>query len=51
MATMIPDLSEPALNELKSSVEAKVYRALRDQLLDDYVVFFQVGWILRREHG
>ena len=49
MAKMIPDLSEPALNELKSAAEAKVYRALRDQLSDDYVVFFQIGWILRRE--
>ena len=50
MATMIPDLSEEALDDLRSAAEAKVYRAFRDQLPDDYVVFFQVGWILRREH-
>lgn len=47
---MIPDLSEPALNELKSATEANAYRALRDQLSDDYVFFFQIGWILRRAH-
>ena len=29
----------------------RVYRALRDHLPQDYVVFFQVGWILRREEG
>lgn len=46
---MIPDLSEAQLNDLPSQAEAKVYRALRDKLPQDYVVFFQVGWILRRE--
>lgn len=49
MTTMIPDLSEAQLNDLPSQAEAKVYRALRDKLPQDYVVFFQVGWILRRE--
>jgi hypothetical protein len=49
MTTMIPDLSEAQLNGLSSYAEAKVYRALRDKLPQDYVVFFQVGWILRRE--
>lgn len=49
MTTMIPDLSETQLNDLPSQAEAKVYRALRDKLPQDYVVFFQVGWILRRE--
>ncbi|MBN1491796.1 MAG: ATP-binding domain-containing protein [Phycisphaerae bacterium] len=49
MATMIPDLSEAQLNDLPSQAEAKVYRALRDKLPQEYVVFFQVGWILRRE--
>lgn len=49
MTTMIPELSEAQLNELPSQAEAKVYRALRDKLPQDYVVFFQVGWILRRE--
>lgn len=46
---MIPDLSEAQLSDLPSQAEAKVYRALRDKLPQDYVVFFQVGWILRRE--
>ena len=50
MATMIPELSEAALDSLPSAAEAKLYRALRGQLPDDFVVFFQVGWILRREH-
>ena len=49
MATIIPELSEAQLNGLKSRGEAKVYRALRDRLPQDYVVLFQVGWILRRE--
>ncbi len=49
MAMLIPDLSELQLNELQSQAEARVYRALRDQLSNAYVVFFQVGWILRKE--
>lgn len=49
MTTIVPDLSEAQLNDLPSQAEAKVYRALRDTLPKDYVVFFQVGWILRRE--
>lgn len=49
MTTIIPDLSESQLNALQSQAEAKVYRALRDKLPKDYIVFFQVGWILRRE--
>jgi hypothetical protein len=49
MATLIPDLSEHRLDELPSQAEARVYLALRDHLPLDYMVFFQVGWILRRE--
>ena len=49
MATLIPDLSELQLNELPSQAEARVYRALRDHLPLNYIVFFQVGWILRQE--
>lgn len=49
MAMMIPELSEAQLAELPSQAEAKVYRAFRDGLPADFVVFFQVGWILRRE--
>ncbi len=51
MATIIPDLTDVQLHELPSRGEAKVYRSLRDNLPDDYVVLFQVGWILRREQG
>lgn len=49
MAKMIPDLSDLQLEEVPSRAEAKVYKALRDSLGNDYVVFFQVSWILRRE--
>lgn len=49
MTTIIPELSEEQLNDLPSQAEAKVYRALREALPQDYVVFFQVGWILQRE--
>ena len=49
MTTIVPDLSEAQLNDLPSQGEAKVYRALRDRLSEDYLVLFQVGWILRRE--
>lgn len=49
MITIIPELTDAQLAELPSQAEAKVYRALRDGLTGDFVVFFQVGWILRRE--
>ena len=49
MTTPIPELTEQQLDSLESKAEAKVYRALRDQLPADYTVFFRVGWILRRE--
>ncbi|HOW77649.1 MAG TPA: ATP-dependent helicase [Candidatus Competibacteraceae bacterium] len=49
MAKLIPDLTESQLDVLESPAEAKVYRALRDQLPADYTIFFRVGWILRRE--
>jgi len=49
MTSIIPILSESQLNELPSRAEAKVYRALRDNLSDKYTIFFQVGWILQRE--
>jgi hypothetical protein len=49
MITIIPELTDAQLTELPSQAEAKVYRALRDGLTGDFVVFFQVGWILRRE--
>jgi len=49
MTLMIPNLSEDQLDEVDSRAEVKVYKALRDNLNNNYVVFFQVGWILRRE--
>ena len=49
MATTIPNLTDVQLSDLPSHGEAQVYRSLRDNLSDDYVVLFQVGWILRRE--
>ena len=49
MATIIPELSDARLSELPSQAEAKVYRALRDELPKGFVIFFQVGWILRIE--
>ena len=49
MTTIVPDLSDAQLDDLPSRGEAKVYRALRDKLPEDYLVLFQVGWILRRE--
>ena len=49
MATMIPDLSDAQLSEIPSSAEVKVYRSFKDKLPKDYVVFFEVGWILKRE--
>ena len=51
MTTIIPELADGQLDELPSQAEAKVYRALRDGLPDDYVVLFQVGWILKEEEA
>jgi len=49
MTTIIPELSDAQLADLPSQAEAKVYRAFRHSLPQDFVVLFQVGWILRRE--
>ncbi|HED14144.1 MAG TPA: hypothetical protein ENI62_10935 [Gammaproteobacteria bacterium] len=49
MGQMIPDLSEQQLEQLESAAEAKLYRAFRDLLPEEYVVLFQVNWILRKE--
>ena len=42
MTTIIPELTDAQLADLPSQAEAKVYRALRDGLPRDFVVFFQV---------
>lgn len=49
MTIIIPELPDAQLADLPSQAEAKVYRALRDALPCEFVIFFQVGWILRRE--
>jgi len=49
MNRIIPELTEPELDRLKSAAEARLYRSLRDHLSDDYLVLFQVGWVLRKE--
>jgi hypothetical protein len=49
MTTIIPELTDTQLADLSSQAEAKVYRAFRDGLPRDFVVFFHVAWILRRE--
>jgi len=49
LTTIIPELTDAQLAGLPSQAEAKVYRALRDGLPSGFVVFFQVGWILRRQ--
>jgi hypothetical protein len=49
MATIFPRLTRSQLDALPSSAEAKVYVALQEGLPDEYVVFFQLTWILKRE--
>ena len=49
LTKIIPELTDTQLAELPSQAEAKVYKAFRDSLPPHFVVFFQVGWILRRE--
>ena len=49
MAKMLPDLSDAQLAEVPSKAEVKVYLALKEFLSAEFIVFFQVGWILQRE--
>lgn len=49
MAKIFPDLSDAQLDDVPSKAEVKIYRALRDGLSNDYVLFFQVAWILQQE--
>lgn len=51
MAKIIPELSDEQLTELPSQGESKLYKAFRDRLPSEYLVLFQVGWILKRETG
>jgi hypothetical protein len=56
MARMVPDLSEAQLAEHEPTVEASVYRAIRDGAPPDWLVFFNLRLVKqspgrRREHG
>lgn len=47
MAKMRPELKEQDLGSLGSQAEAKVYRALRDELSDDVLVIHSLAWTYR----
>ena len=53
MAIMYPDLSDSdlihwrKLGIIQSDGEVKLYKVFRDKLPNRFVVFFQVGWVLR----
>lgn len=47
MAKMRPEIEEEELREFRSSAEAVVYRALRDQLPDDVLVIHSLNWVYR----
>jgi hypothetical protein len=47
MARMVPKLSEPALEGLKSRAEARFYQACRDQLGPGYLVLHSIPYISR----
>jgi hypothetical protein len=49
MGVMIPELTEQQLDDLPSAAEGTLYRALRDQLSSEYVTYFQIKWILKRQ--
>ena len=49
MARIFPKFSDNELYEVDSSAEVKVYKAIREQLSDDFLVIFQPRWILKRE--
>ena len=57
MARMIPDLNDEELREwrrngdIQSDSEVILYKAFRDKLAKEFVVFFQVAWILRNQDG
>lgn len=46
---MNPEYTDEQLHDIESAAEATVYRALRDQLPNDWHVYHSVTWILRRE--
>ena len=46
-----PDLKEEELRLFGSQAEAKVYRALRDKLLDDVLVIHSLAWTYKTRQG
>ena len=50
-ATIRPELTELQLSSLKSSAEAKFYRACRDQLSSKYLVLHSIIWVQRTVSG
>jgi len=51
VARIFPNLSDLELNQIDSRAEVSLYKSLRDQLDDIYLVIFQPRWILKRESG
>lgn len=50
-ATLRPELTELQLSSLKSSGEAKFYRACRDQLAGKYLILHSITWVQRTISG
>src|SRR5258708_39913441 len=51
MAKMRPELKDADLDRLSSQAEAKVYRALRDELSDDVLVIHSLAWTYKTRRG
>jgi hypothetical protein len=49
MATLFPDLNDDYLSQNPSKAEVKIYRAFRDKLPKDWIVFYQVQWLLKNQ--
>ena len=49
MAHMNPEYTNEQLEAIESAGEAKVYRAFRDQLSNDWHVYHSITWIVRRQ--
>lgn len=49
MSRIFPYLSDTELNRIDSRAEVALYKLLRDQLDETYLVIFQPRWILKRE--
>jgi hypothetical protein len=49
LTQIFPKLSDHELSSINSRAEVALYKLLRDQLDDSYLVIFQPRWILKRE--